>query len=98
MLPGGSGTALGIFEDATFSMESMQLDSGDSLILYTDGINEAMSVDFEEYGDERLCNLLVGFDHLNAQELLETVSADVNVFTTGAEQSDDITLLTLQMS
>ena len=98
MLPGDSGTALGIFEDATFSMESMQLDSGDSLILYTDGINEAMSVDYEEYGDERLCGLLVGLDHLNAQELLETVSADVNVFTTGAEQSDDITLLTLQMS
>ncbi len=97
LLPGDSGTALGIFEEATFSMESKQLDPGDGLLLYTDGINEAMNIDFEEYGEDRLCHLLTGFAENNAQALVEIVTADVNVFTKGAEQSDDITVLAVQL-
>ena len=98
MLPGDAGTALGIFDEATFSMESMQLNAGDSILFYTDGINEAMNINYEEYGENRLCDLLTGCAENNAQELIEIVTADVNVFTKGAEQSDDITLLALQLS
>ena len=97
MLPGESGTALGIFDEASFSVETMQLNAGESLIMYTDGINEAMNVSFEEYGEERLCDLLTGLEHYNAQELIEAVNADINVFTLGAEQSDDIALIAFQL-
>ena len=98
LLPGDPGIALGILDEATFSMESMQLNAGDSLLLYTDGINEAMNINYEQYGDDRLCDLLRGCQDNNAQNLVEIVTADVSVFTKGAEQSDDISLLALQLS
>lgn len=98
MLQGDSGTALGIMDGATFSAQTMQLNRGDSLLLYTDGISEAMDIDYEAYGEQRLCDLLTGLGANNAQELVETVIADVSVFIRGAEQSDDITLLALQIA
>lgn len=97
MLEGDSGTALGIFEEATFTMETLQLNPGDSILLYTDGINEAMNVNYEEYGDDRFCDLFRGTVNKNAQDLVEMISADVSMFTKGAEQSDDITLLALKI-
>ncbi|MEY3880599.1 MAG: hypothetical protein RIQ94_1395 [Pseudomonadota bacterium] len=97
MLEGDSGTALGIFEEATFTMETLQLNPGDSILLYTDGINEAMNVNYEEYGDDRFCDLFRGTVNKNAQDLVEMISADVAIFTKGAEQSDDITLLALKI-
>jgi len=93
MLPGDSGTALGIIDGIGFSSQTLQLNPGDSLLLYTDGISEAMDVDYQAYGEQRLCELVTGLAHDSAQELVETVIADVNSFTTGAEQSDDITLM-----
>ena len=98
MLPGDSGMALGILDISQFCLESIQLNKGDSLILYTDGINEAMNIHYEEYGDERFSELITGLNELNAQELVETITQDVLNFTVGAEQSDDITLLTLKIA
>jgi len=97
MLQGDSGTALGIIDGVPFNSQSIQLNAGDSVLLYTDGISEAMDVDYEAYGEQRLCDLMTGISHSNAQELVETIIADVNGFTRGAEQSDDITLLALQV-
>lgn len=97
MLGGDSGTALGIIDGIGFSTQTLQLNPGDSLLLYTDGITEAMDKDYQAYGEGRLCGLLTGLAHNNAQEIVELVIADVNTFTAGAEQSDDITLLALQI-
>ena len=98
MLAGDSGMALGILDSSHFCLESTQLNKGDSLILYTDGVNEAMNIHYEEYGDERFSDLLTGLDDSNAQELIEIITNDVHGFTLGAEQSDDITLLTLKIA
>jgi sigma-B regulation protein RsbU (phosphoserine phosphatase) len=97
MLAGDSGTALGIIDGIPFTSQTLPLHPGDTLLLYTDGISEAMDVDYQAYGEQRLCDLLTGLAHNNAQELVETIIADVNKFTAGAEQSDDITLLALQI-
>ncbi len=97
MLPGDSGTALGIIDGVTFSSQSIQLNPGDSLLLYTDGISEAMNENYEAYGEPRLCDLLTGSAHNNAQQLVEGIITDVNTFTGEAEQSDDITLMALQI-
>ncbi|MDD5272818.1 MAG: PP2C family protein-serine/threonine phosphatase, partial [Methylovulum sp.] len=97
MLTGDSGTALGIIDGIGFSSQTLQLNPGDSLLLYTDGISEAMDKDYNAYGEARLCGLLTGLTHHNAQELSDTIIADVIAFTAGAEQSDDITLLALQI-
>ena len=98
MLPGDSGMALGILDSSPFCLETIQLNKGDSLILYTDGINEAMNIHYEEYGDDRFSDLLTGLDDLNAEELVGRITQDVFSFTLGAEQSDDITLLTLKIA
>jgi len=96
MLDGDSGTALGIIDGVSYTAQTMQMNAGDSLLLYTDGISEAMDIDNEAYGEQRMCRLLTGLPEQNAEELVATVIAAVNAFTQGAEQSDDITLLALQ--
>ena len=65
--------------------------------MFTDGVTEAMNPDGEEYDDPRLEQLLMDNRNLSAQELLDTVLADVEVFTQGAPQSDDITMLVLKV-
>ncbi|MBT9099770.1 PP2C family protein-serine/threonine phosphatase [Methylovulum psychrotolerans] len=97
MLTGDSGTALGIIDGISFSSQTLQLSLGDSLLLYTDGISEAMDKDYNAYGEIRLCGLLTGLAYSNAQELIGTIMTDVIAFTAGAEQSDDITLMALQI-
>ncbi|MDO9105892.1 MAG: SpoIIE family protein phosphatase [Methylovulum sp.] len=96
MLQGDSGTALGIMDGVSYTAQTMQLHVGDSLLLYTDGISEAMDIANEAYGEQRMCQLMTGLPGHNAEELVATMIASVNTFTQGAEQSDDITLLALQ--
>jgi hypothetical protein len=57
-LPGDSGTALGIVESARFCTRTTTLGPGDGLILYTDGISEALNSQLEEFGEARLMALL----------------------------------------
>lgn len=97
MLPGDSGTALGILDSVNFSAQTLQLNTGDTLLLYTDGISEAMNINNEAYGEPRMCRLLEGLVGNDAQQVIESIIASVHDFTQGAEQSDDITLLALQI-
>ena len=63
--------------------------------LYTDGVTEAMNESGELYSDERLNDILnqKGKDSLTAKEILTAVGKDIETFSAGAEQSDDITML-----
>lgn len=96
MLQGDSGTALGIIDGVGYTAQTLRLQFGDSLLLYTDGISEAMNVVNEAYGEQRLQQLLAGLGLHDAETLVTTVIDAVHAFTQGAEQSDDITLLALQ--
>jgi sigma-B regulation protein RsbU (phosphoserine phosphatase) len=88
--------AIGIFGDYEYQEETLQLEHGDTLLLYTDGVTEAINPREEEYGDERLRKLLCQSNKLTCQEIIDTVKADVKTFADGEEQSDDITLLVLK--
>ncbi len=89
------------WENRTYKESSMQLQRGDILFLYTDGVTEAMNCSNELYGEERLKELLSFDDNYpepspdnNIPKMLcEMVTADVERFVNGAEQSDDITML-----
>ena len=71
--------------------------AGDSLLLYTDGITDARNLDGEDYGEERLLDLVGALSRdLTAEQMIRTVAADVSRFTEGAEQADDITLVALK--
>jgi len=88
---------LGGMEDMNYIQESIKLQRGDMIYLYTDGVTEALNNEKELYGEERLLNCLNNLDkNLSVAEILKIVRADVNKHVDGAEQSDDITMLAVK--
>jgi phosphoserine phosphatase RsbU/P len=93
-LPRAHGVGLGVSERARYERVTATLEPGDALLLYTDGVTEAMSFDEDMFGPERLEGVLArGDGRLSADRLLEDVRAAVWDFAAGAEQYDDLTLL-----
>lgn len=91
------GMILGVMETVIpYESETVKLQKDDLLILFTDGITEAMNKKLEEYTDERLEELVKKLEPISAQSTLEKIISDVNIFTGGAEQSDDITCLVIK--
>ncbi len=88
----GRNLPLGVAADRQFEQDAFQLEPGDSLFLYTDGIMEARNAQDEEYGEERLAELLGGKDAV-PEELIEMVRHDVALFTQDQPQHDDLTAL-----
>jgi sigma-B regulation protein RsbU (phosphoserine phosphatase) len=68
---------------------------GDLLFIYTDGVTEAMDPGRELYGEERLVDLLGSRRFSDPAETIEATITDIRAFASGAEQSDDITMLAL---
>ena len=95
-LPLAKDPMVGAIPDIEYHEERIQLEKGEMLILFTDGVTEAMNVSFAEYGDERLIAALKKAVGSNCQEMINAVKADVSEFTEEAEQSDDITMLTIK--
>lgn len=92
------GMILGVMETTIpYESETLELNSNDKIFLFTDGITEAMNKEQEEYSDERLEKFVVGLSEENAESALDKVSSDVAKFTEGAEQSDDITCLVINV-
>jgi sigma-B regulation protein RsbU (phosphoserine phosphatase) len=90
------GPIVGLFEAAKFEEETVLLADGDRLIVFSDGVSEAMSADGEEYGDERIIAVAEQQHTAAPSDLLKALFADVRAFTKGAAQSDDITALVLR--
>ena len=80
-----------------YKSEILKLEKDDLLILFTDGITEAMNENDEEYSDERLEQLTLGIKVESAEEALKMILDDVKIFTHGTEQSDDITTVVVKV-
>ncbi len=91
------GMILGVMKDVPYEEATVQCSAGDTLVLFTDGVSEAMSTRQEEYGEERLERVLRGSLSEGAQEILDAVHRDVLLHTQGAPQSDDITMMVLKI-
>jgi sigma-B regulation protein RsbU (phosphoserine phosphatase) len=90
------GMILGILKTTNpYEEATVVFRPGDALILFTDGVSEAMSRVQEEYGEERLEVILRATLGRPAQEILDAVHQDVLLHTQGAPQSDDITMMIL---
>ena len=98
LLPLTGGIALGIVSDLAYGQNSVVLDHGDTLVLYTDGVTEAMNGEGEQFGIERLCKVFSDRAPKDANEAAHKIFEAVNTFADGAAQSDDITCLTLRRS
>lgn len=87
--------AAGIFEDEQYTEKRVKLKPGDTLFLYTDGVPEAKSTDDSLYGDDRLKDTLSRNLQKPGEVILSSVLDSVKAFSENAEQSDDITILTM---
>ena len=93
MLAHKHGPALGILEEIDYGSDKIILQSGDMLVMYTDGVSEAMNGLNEMYGVQRLEQAIVGNENAKGEEILKGIMIEVEQFVSGAEQSDDITML-----
>jgi sigma-B regulation protein RsbU (phosphoserine phosphatase) len=94
-----NGIALGLVDDVMFRVTEegeLQLHDQEVIVLYTDGVVEAMNKAHEEYGAERFLETLRGHASRSPEEIVEAVNADLRRFTRGIEQHDDITLVVLK--
>ena len=87
-----TGTVIGLFEDWFGDSAVTALDPGDTLVVCSDGVTEALSDDEEEYGEDRFLDAVAAHRGLAVPELLAAVQTEVQQFA-GAVQSDDLTLL-----
>jgi sigma-B regulation protein RsbU (phosphoserine phosphatase) len=93
----GDTFPLGILEDANYEETQLQLGPGDKIILYTDGIVEAMNEKEEIYGFERLQEVVQKAKVNDADLLLKEIIDDVNEFVGKAPQHDDLTLIVIKV-
>ncbi|WNR44019.1 PP2C family protein-serine/threonine phosphatase [Paenibacillus roseipurpureus] len=93
LLKGKKGLPLGVMDDTYYLNNEAMLGIGDRLILYTDGITEAEDQQLEQYGFERLKQVLNREQTSDAEQLLAHMVKDVDGFANGAVQSDDIAVL-----
>ena len=96
VLPYTQGLALAVLSGFDFEEGEVTLAPGDTLVLYTDGVSEAMDIEKEEFGMERLRAVFAGGQPESAETANEAVFAAVREFVGDAPQSDDITCLTLK--
>ncbi len=96
-LSGTSGLVLGGMEGIKYREFELNLDSGDALFLYTDGVTEAVDSDENAYGEERLKSVLDTCSDMAPSDLTESVKDNLGRFTKGEPQFDDVTLLALRL-
>lgn len=91
------GPVVGLLPLAPYTEQSVTLMPGDLLVLFTDGISEAMTHDDEEWGEERMIASAQKCSHKKADAVLRDIFRDADAFTAGAPQHDDMTLLVLKL-
>ncbi len=96
LLPRPTGILAGISETAQYESASVQLASGDALVLYTDGITEAMNASGALFTGERFIQVLDAHRSATADDLARQITIAVKQFAGEAAQSDDITMVILR--
>jgi len=96
MLPKMGGMALGVMDEMSYHCAEVKLHAGDSLVMYTDGVTEAMNEAGELFGEEGLEQALTGLIGKTARDEVDVILQSTREFVNGAKQSDDITIVVLQ--
>ena len=91
-----TGLPLGMFDSVEFQQETVNLGPSEYLVLYTDGVTEAMNKSMDEYGETRLRQVMIGSSDKSASGFLGGIVSDVEKFVAGEPQSDDLTMLVLK--
>lgn len=91
------GPVVGLLPVAPYTEQALTLEPGDVLVLFTDGISEAMTHADEEWGEERMIESAQRCKEKRADAVLKDIFRDADAFTAGAPQHDDMTLLVLKL-
>ena len=91
-----NGFVLGGMEDMNYKEQSVQLERGDILYLYTDGVTEAEDKDHRLFGEDRLLRCFENKSDSNSTDIIETVNGSIEEFINGNSQFDDMTMLCLK--
>ncbi len=98
--PKGFPVGIDLPEEEMFSrnlaLQKVSLEKNDMLVIYTDGITEAMNEQKDQFGEERLVKVIKENSHLTPQEFVEQLNQAIAQFTKGAEQNDDITVVAIK--
>ena len=94
MLP---NAPIGLWPDLEFEGERIENIKGHAIFIYTDGLNEAENPQQEQFGDDRLLDILKNSKFENARQAVESLKADIEAFRDGAEPNDDLTMLGLKI-
>jgi sigma-B regulation protein RsbU (phosphoserine phosphatase) len=90
------GVPLGMFRDSRYYEYFVNIKPGQVLVLYTDGVTEAMNSVNEEYGRERLIEAVRQCRHLPARDMIDFIHRDVIAWTEGRGATDDLTLFIIK--
>ena len=93
MLDRVSGPAIGLFDGASYVSSSLQLQQGDTLVIYSDGLVDARDPANEGWGHERLLDLLTNVKPDSSARLLDTIVSVVDEYMDGSDQFDDLTVM-----
>jgi len=93
-----SGRPVGLMPRNPITCEALPLQPGETFVLFSDGVSEAMNREEDFYGEERLLATLATVSDASPAEIVARVLADVRAFAAGAQQSDDITVLAARYS
>ena len=88
---------VGAFDFAEYKASQIKVSSGDIVVVFTDGVTEAVDASNEMFGDDRLEALIKSCRNMSAEEIKDAVFKDVLAYTRGLPQGDDITMIALKM-
>ena len=95
-----NGMVLGMASNEVFakslSEETVKVEAGDVMLLYTDGVSEATNVSKEEFGEEGLVKAMQAMNGISASQVTEALEAEIFAFREGTAQDDDVTLVALR--
>jgi sigma-B regulation protein RsbU (phosphoserine phosphatase) len=91
-----SGLFLGTFEDVEYEEGNIEIDKGDILFMYTDGLVEAMNKSGELYGYDRLISKIIMFQNFKCCDIIDNIMKDLKEFTEGRPFDDDITIFVIK--
>jgi sigma-B regulation protein RsbU (phosphoserine phosphatase) len=100
ILPCECNLPIGVIADFKFEQQEITLERPSTIFLFTDGLNEAENIDHAQYGDERIKNIaesLVANGQLEPMQVIRHMTDSVHTFVGTAEQSDDLTMLAIEI-
>jgi sigma-B regulation protein RsbU (phosphoserine phosphatase) len=92
------GTVLGAFEDFGYTEDTVDTETGDTLVLYTDGALEQKNPTGKEFGSERLYRLVWESEHLDALGMTRAIANSVSDFAESGSQRDDLTVVAVKFT